>query len=139
MHAAATLDFAQRARDDLLEHGAGLATLGRPVGVPDRRVVLGEDVLEVAVALHAARRELGDVDVARPVVAMLDQQPGPAVALARSIAEGAPIGIRQAKAAIRGAQLRAESESRAQRLAVTLEAARAELTRAQRLRPEDVG
>ena len=43
-----------------------------------------EDVLEVAVALHAVRRELGDVDVARPVVAVLDQQPAAVAAAARA-------------------------------------------------------
>ena len=46
-------------------------------------VVLGEDVFEVAVALHAARRELGDVELAAPVVAMLDEQPA-AVRIARA-------------------------------------------------------
>ena len=39
-----------------------------------------EDVGEVALALHAERREIGDVDLARPVVAVLDQQPRPVAA-----------------------------------------------------------
>ena len=51
--------------------------------------VFAEDVLEVAVALDASRRELGDVQVAGPLVAMLDQQPAPRVAgLIRSRAPG---------------------------------------------------
>ena len=73
---------ARGALDDRREHRAGLAAFGRPVRLPDVRVVCGEDVFEVAVALHAERRELGDVDVAGPVVAVLDQQPAPAVAAA---------------------------------------------------------
>src|SRR5262245_25041068 len=60
-----------RALDDLREHRAGVAAGGGPMRNPHGRRVLGEDVLEIAVALDAARRELGDVDVAGPVVAML--------------------------------------------------------------------
>src|SRR5262249_17833309 len=64
------------ALDDPREHLARFA-FGRPIRLPDRGRLLAEDVLEVAVALYAARRKLGDVDLARPVVAMLDEQPGP--------------------------------------------------------------
>ena len=62
------------------EHRAGLAALRRTIRFPDVRLVGGEDVLEVAFALDALRRELGDVDFAGPVVAMLDQQPAAPVA-----------------------------------------------------------
>jgi hypothetical protein len=48
--------------------------------LPHVRFVGGENVLEVAVTLHALRRELGDVDVAGPVVAMLDEQPASGIA-----------------------------------------------------------
>src|SRR5687768_3621192 len=53
---------------------------------PDVGLVRREDVREVSFALDAARRELGDVDVAGPLVAMLDEQPAPPVARAISAA-----------------------------------------------------
>src|SRR5204863_3826253 len=56
-----------------------------PVRLPDGRRVLGEDVLEVAAALDALGRERRDVDIACPLVAMLDQQPT-AIAAATGIA-----------------------------------------------------
>src|SRR6516165_7914525 len=46
-----------RLLDDLREHLAGLAALRRSFRDPDRRRVFREDVLEVAVALDALRRE----------------------------------------------------------------------------------
>src|SRR5688500_17097857 len=52
-----TLAQRQRAFDDLPEHRPGLAALCRPMRDPDRGVVLGEDVGEVALALDAERRE----------------------------------------------------------------------------------
>jgi hypothetical protein len=39
-------------------HRAGIAALRRAVRPPDGRRVLAEDIREVAVALHALRREL---------------------------------------------------------------------------------
>ena len=66
----------QRAFDDPLEHRTGLTALGRAVRSPDVRIVLRQDVGEVALALDAQRREFGDVDRTRPVVAVLDEQPG---------------------------------------------------------------
>jgi len=52
------------------------------VAFPDVRLVLGEDVLEVAEALDA-QRELGrHVDRPRPLVPVLDEQPAAAVAAA---------------------------------------------------------
>ena len=66
----------QRALDDRLEQSRRSR---RPcAGRFDRQmsgIVLRQDVGEVALALHAERRELGDVDGARPVVAVLDEQP----------------------------------------------------------------
>ena len=56
------------------------AALGRAVAGPQVRRFLREDVGEVAAALDAQRRERRDVDGARPLVAMLDQQPASAVA-----------------------------------------------------------
>ena len=76
--------------DDRREHRAGLAALRRPVRDPDVRVVRGEDVLEVAVALDAAWRELGDVEVARPLVAVLDEQPAPRAASGAAVAAAGP-------------------------------------------------
>src|SRR5712691_5010063 len=70
--------------DDRREHRAGVPAFRRAVRVPDRGRVLGEDVLEVTVALHAARRELGDVEVAGPVVAVLDEQPRPIASASRA-------------------------------------------------------
>src|SRR5262249_13797423 len=61
------------ALDDRREHRPRVAPLRGTVRLPDRRGVLGEDVLEIAVALDTARRELRDVEVAGPFVAMLDQ------------------------------------------------------------------
>ena len=66
----------ERPGDDLLEHRSRLAALRRAVRLPDVRIVRGQNVGEVPFALHAERRELRDVHVARPVVAVLDQQPG---------------------------------------------------------------
>src|SRR4030095_4484098 len=57
-------------------------TFSRTVRLPDRGRVVTQDVLEVAVALHAARRELRDVEIARPLVTVLDQQPRPIAAAA---------------------------------------------------------
>ena len=65
----------RRLLDDLREHRARFAALCRPMRRPDRGRVASEDVLEVAVALHAPRRERDDVDVAGPVVAMFDEEP----------------------------------------------------------------
>src|SRR5262249_23575682 len=70
--------------DDPGEHPAGVAALRRPVRLPDGRRVFGEDVLEIALALHAAGGEFRDVEVAGPVVAMLDQQPASIAAAART-------------------------------------------------------
>ena len=56
--------------------------------LPDGGRVLGEDVLEVAVALHAARREVGDVEVAGPLVLVLDEQPAAIAAAARADGRG---------------------------------------------------
>ena len=83
-----------RALDDLGEHRAGVAALRRPVRQPDRRRVLAEDVLEVAVALHAVRRELGDVEIAGPVVAVLDEQPAAGIAARRPAAASPAIAGR---------------------------------------------
>ena len=55
-----------RALDDLREHGAGVAAFRGPMRFPHSRRILAEDVFEVAVALDAARREFGDVQIARP-------------------------------------------------------------------------
>src|SRR6185436_18945064 len=44
---------------------------------PHGRGFRAEDVFEIAVALYAARRELGDIQLSRPVVTVLDEQPGP--------------------------------------------------------------
>ena len=52
---------------------------------PDVRQVGGEDVVEVALALHAERRERRDVEGARPEVAVLDEQPAPAVLRRRRV------------------------------------------------------
>src|SRR6185503_15582920 len=49
---------ARRALDDRREHRARVAAFGRPIRLPDRRIVLCEDILEVPVALDALRREL---------------------------------------------------------------------------------
>src|ERR1019366_87447 len=65
----------RRALDDRREHGARFSAFRRTVRAPHGRHVLGEDVFEVAAALDALGREFGDVELARPVVAMLDQQP----------------------------------------------------------------
>src|SRR5262249_24228805 len=65
----------RRTLDDLRQRRARRSTLSRSACQPDGWRVLRENVLEVAVALHAARRELRDVEIARPLVAMLDQQP----------------------------------------------------------------
>jgi hypothetical protein len=56
------------------------------MGDPDVGIAFGEDVGEIALALDAQRRELGDVHVAGPVVAMLDEQP-------RSIATTGPFAF----------------------------------------------
>src|SRR5262245_31087410 len=48
--------------DDPGEHPAGVAALRRPVRLPDGRRVFGEDVLEIALALHAAGGEFRDVE-----------------------------------------------------------------------------
>src|SRR5262252_5370668 len=65
--------------DDVRQHLAGFAAFGWSFRNPNVGCVGGEDVFEVALALHALRRELGDVNVASPFVSMLDQQPVPAV------------------------------------------------------------
>src|SRR6188768_1438560 len=61
-------------------HQAAWRALRRAVAGPDRRRLLLDDVGEVAAALDARRREGGDVERARPLVAVLDQQPAPAIA-----------------------------------------------------------
>src|SRR5690606_30854824 len=70
------------ALDDLLEHRTRFAALRRTMGLPDVRVLLGEDIFEITLTLHAERRELGDVQLAGPLVAVLDQQPAAAAAAA---------------------------------------------------------
>jgi hypothetical protein len=64
-----------RAFDDLCQHRAGFAALGWSVGKPYSGRVFGEDILEIAFALHAEGGELGDVQLPGPFVAMFDQQP----------------------------------------------------------------
>ena len=45
------------------------------VGQPDARVFRGQDFCKAACAVDAVGRELGDINLAGPVVAMLDQKP----------------------------------------------------------------
>src|SRR5205823_1442884 len=80
---------ASRALYDLVEHRPGVAAFGRPIRVPDGGIVCREDVLEAAVALHALRRELGDVELAGPLVAVLDQEPAAIAAAAARAGEAA--------------------------------------------------
>src|SRR5436190_14314987 len=79
----------RRALDDLREHRARFAALRGLVRRPDGRRVLRENVLEVAVALDALGRELGDVELAGPIVPMLDEQPRPVAAPSGVAAAGA--------------------------------------------------
>src|SRR5262245_55595448 len=65
----------QGARDDSLEHLTCIAGLRRPIRPPHVGILFGEDVGKVAAALHAEGSELGDVDGAGPVIAMLDEKP----------------------------------------------------------------
>src|SRR5687768_16318986 len=65
------------ARNDLFEQGPRFAAFGRPVRLPDVWMTLRQDVREVATAFHAERRKFRYVHVARPVIAVLDEQPGP--------------------------------------------------------------
>jgi hypothetical protein len=87
----------QRARDDRLKQLAGVAAFGGAIGPPDVRVVLREDVGEVALGLHAERRELGDVHRARPVVAVLDEEPRrlPLAAAAAAAATAPALGAHE--------------------------------------------
>src|SRR4051794_24038715 len=60
----------RRPLDDLAQHLPGLAAARRPVRLPDRRLILRQDLREITKALHAVRGNLRDVDVARPLVAV---------------------------------------------------------------------
>src|SRR5262245_10004632 len=82
----------QCARDDLLEHRPGFAALGRAVRDPDLGIAVGEDVGEIPFALDAEWREGRDVHVARPVVAVLDEEPRAAIARSGAPARVAPAG-----------------------------------------------
>src|SRR4051812_48710311 len=68
-----------RLLDDFLEHLPRGATFGGPVALPHVGLIGGEDLREVAEALDALRKLRRDVDRARPLIAMLDQQPAAAL------------------------------------------------------------
>src|SRR5882672_1440478 len=70
----------ERTLNNLREHRARFAALRRTMGDPDVGIVLGENVGEVAFTFHADRRELRDVHLSGPVVAVLDQQPAASAA-----------------------------------------------------------
>src|SRR5206468_9166420 len=61
--------------DDPLEHRPGVAALGRKMTLPHVRLLLGENVFEIAVALDAHRKLGGNVHRPGPLVAVLDEQP----------------------------------------------------------------
>jgi hypothetical protein len=65
--------------NDSIEHLTGVAALCRCVAVPDLGVVTGEDVGKIGAGrFHAVRCERRDIDGARPLVAVLDEQPAAA-------------------------------------------------------------
>ena len=66
--------------DDFRQHGARFTTFGGAVRFPHVRLVGREDVFEVSFALHALRREFGDVELTGPFVFVLDQQPAASAA-----------------------------------------------------------
>jgi len=71
----------RRFGDNVAEHLPGRPAFGGFVTLPHVWVVLRQDVFEIAIALDAARGEGGDVDVAGPVVAVLDEEPGTRLAV----------------------------------------------------------
>jgi len=70
----------RRPFEDIYEHRARFTALRRSIRQPQGRRVRRQNVLEVTVALDAARRELGNVEISAPLVAMLDEQPAPTLA-----------------------------------------------------------
>src|SRR5262245_18781808 len=77
----------ERTTNDLFEHRTSLTAGCGPMRDPDVRIVVGEDVREIPLALDAQWCEVGDVHITGPVVPMLDQQP-------RSIAAARPLAFR---------------------------------------------
>src|SRR4051812_2586085 len=68
------LDF-RRLLDDFLKQLSRNSALRRPMRFPDLGGFLGQNIGEITAAFYALGGKIDDVDFARPLVAMLDQQP----------------------------------------------------------------
>src|SRR5262249_29790981 len=66
----------RRLLNDLPQQFPRRSAFGRFVRFPDRRLVGCENLGEILVALNALGRELSDIHLARPFVAVFDQEPG---------------------------------------------------------------
>src|SRR5262245_30330659 len=71
------------------KHSTGFAAFYRAVGAPDVGRVFGQNLVKIQLAFHAERSKLRDVEVARPLVPVLDEQPRTAIGRARVRAHSA--------------------------------------------------